>query len=115
MPLHDRQMKRIASRQSSLSEHDVLRSFEVLELDREDLIDDSQERIESRLNCVSPIDGDVSMENFLKCLGVRDQALFLGKTPSQDFLGITLVRMSRPDQVHRDIRIDEDHREDGSR
>jgi len=103
-------MKRIASRQTGLSQDDVLRPLEVAKLDRKNLIDDSQKRIESRLNRVSSADGDVAVENFLKCLRVRNQALLIGKTFFQDLPGLSLVRMSRPDQVHRDIRIDEDHR-----
>jgi hypothetical protein len=115
MPFHDRQVKRIPSRQAQAPQHDALCPFEIGQLNREDLVGDSEDGIEGGLDRVAPADGDVPMEDLLKHFRIRDEPLRPGKTPFQHLLGILFVRVWRPDQVHRDVRIEEDHRGGESR
>ena len=115
MPFHDRQMKRVSSRQARISQDDSLRPFEIGQLDGEDLVGDSEDCIEGRLDRVAPADGDIPVENLLKHFRVRDEPFFERKTLFQQLLGVPLVRMRRPYQVHRDVRIEEDHRGGESR
>jgi hypothetical protein len=110
MTLHHRQMKRIPRGQARITQHDSLCPFEVGQLNREDLIDDSQECIEGRLDRVAAVDGDVPVKDLLERFDVRNETLSFGKAPFQDLLSITLVRVRRPHEVHRNVRIDEDHR-----
>jgi hypothetical protein len=61
------------------------------------------------LDRIAPVDGDVSMEDLLQDFGVRDEALILGDEPFEDLLRISLVGVRRPDEIHRNVRVEEDH------
>ena len=115
MPFHHRQMKRVSGRQTRIPEDDLLGPFEVCQFDGEDFIGDSKERVEGRLNRVAPINGDVPVQDLLERLDVRDETFSFGKTPFQDLLSVPLVRVRSPHEVHRNIRIEEDHRGGESR
>ena len=115
MPLHHRQMKRVSGRQTRVPEDDFLGSFEVGQFGGEDFVGDAQERVEGGLDRVTPIDGDIPVQDLLECLDVRNKTLSFGKTPFQDLLSVPLVRVRRPHEVHRDVRIEEDHRDGESR
>ncbi len=115
MPIHDRQMKRVSGRQTRVPKDDLLGPFEVDQLGGEDFVGNAQERVEGRLDRVAPIDGDVPVQNLLERLYVRDETLSFGKTPFQDLLSVPLVRVKRPHKVHRNVRIEEDHRGGESR
>ena len=52
------------------------------------------------------------MKDFLQDLDVRYEAASFGDEPFDDALCIHLAGMRRPDEVHRDVRIDEDHSPD---
>ena len=49
------------------------------------------------------------MENFLKYLRAGHEALIPRDASLKKTLGVSLVRVRCPDQIHRDIRVDEDH------
>ena len=64
---------------------------------------------ESGLNGVETADGRVTMKDFLEHLAIADQ-LFLARDEGGDgLLCCDLIRMGRSNQIHRHIRIDEDH------
>ena len=109
MPFHDRQMKRVSRRQTRIPQDDSLRPFKIGQLDRKDFVGDSENRVEGGLDRVAPADGDIPVENLLEHFRVRDEPLFQGNEFLQKLLGVPFVRMRRPDQIHRDVRIEEDH------
>ena len=55
------------------------------------------------------VDGGVTVQDFLQNFGVGYQALALADQLFQQSLGIALVGMGRSDQVHRNIRVDQNH------
>jgi hypothetical protein len=110
MTLHHRQVKCIPRRQAQGSEHDSFCPFDIGRLDGEDLIDYSEKSIEGRLDRVAPFDGDVPMQDLLKRFDVCHEPLTLRNATFQDVLGVPLVRVRCPHEVHGDVRIDENHR-----
>jgi hypothetical protein len=98
-----------------MSEHDSFRSLEVGQLHGEDLVGDSQERVEGGLDRVTPPDGDVTVEDLLEGLDVGNEAFSFGEASFQYLLRVPLVGVGRPHQVHRDVRIEKNHRGGESR
>lgn len=75
VPLHDCGVHRVPCRESGNAHHQRLGLFHVGPLDRIDLVDDSQERVEGRLDGIGPADGMVAVEDFLEDFRVGDQAI----------------------------------------
>lgn len=107
--LHDRKMKCITSRYRGGPQYDVLGALQVPIGNREDLVDNTLESVVGRLNGIASLDGNVAMEDFLKYLRARHEALIPCDASLEQTLGVGLMRVRCPDQVHRDIRVDKDH------
>jgi hypothetical protein len=103
-------MKGIPRRETCGREQNRLRTFDAEKIDGKHLVDDSQKRLERRLDRVETLDGRIAMKELLEYLGVSHQTLTLGSEPFEKSLCVGLVRMGRSDEVHGHIRIDEDHR-----
>jgi hypothetical protein len=115
LTLHDGQVKSIASRQPRVSLDDPLGTLDVGKLHGEDFVGNPQKRVEGGLNRVAPVDGDVAVKNLLEHLDVGDEALSLREEPLQHLLCVPLVGVRCPHQVHRNVRVEEDHRDGASR
>ena len=115
LTLHDGEVQRVARGQSRVAQDDALGALDVGELDREDPLDDAEQRIESGLNGVAAADRDVTVQDLLQHLDVRDEPLSLAQGSLEKLLRVPLVRVRRADQVHRDIGVEEDHRGVASR
>ena len=115
LALHNGQVQRVPGGQTRVAQHDSLGPLDVGKLHSENFIDDTQERIEGGLNRVAPVDGNVTVENLLEHLDVCDEALRVREQLFQSQLRIPLVGMLRPHQVHRDVRVEEDHCDGASR
>ena len=74
-----------------------------------DFIDDFEDYPEDRRDCFAAVDRRITMQDFLKDLGVRHQPFAVGNEAFEQYLRIALLRMRRSDQVHRHIRIDKNH------
>jgi hypothetical protein len=115
LALHHGQVQRVPGGQARVAEHDALGALDVGELHSEDLVDDSQERVEGGLDSVPPVDGDVAVEDLLEHLDVRDEALCVREELLQRQQCVPFMGVLRPHQIHRDIRVQEDHRDGASR
>ncbi len=115
LAVHHGQVKRVSGGQPRFSQHDSLGALDVGQLDRKDLVHDLQKRVEGGLDRVTPIDRDVAVKDLLKHLDVRDEALCFGETPLEHLLRVPLVGVRRAHEVHRDVRVEEDHRDGESR
>ena len=62
-----------------------------------------------RLDGIAAVDRHVPMQNFLEHFRVRHQSLAIGDGVLEDSLGIDFPSVRAADEVHRDVRIDEDH------
>lgn len=109
VPLHDRRVERIASGEPGRSEQDVTCPLKVQKVDREDLVDNPQKNVESRLDRLAATDRVIPIENFLKYFSVCNQPFPRFDRPFDHLLRPELVRVIGPDEVHRNVGVDEDH------
>jgi hypothetical protein len=114
-PLHDGQVQRIPGGEPRVAEHDALGAVGIGELDGEDLVGDAQERIEGGLDRVAPVDGDIAVEDLLEHLGARDEGLLPSQGALEHLLRIPFVGVLGAHQVHRDVRVEKNHRAEPSR
>ncbi len=70
-------MHGITSLQSWMSQDNVLGPFCHGPVNGENLLDNSQQGIESRLDSVTPLNGRVSVQDLLQDFGIRDERLAL--------------------------------------
>ena len=110
MSLHDRNVDGIPCGHMRTSKEDFPGPVRILRLDCEDLVDDTLERLEGRLDGVLPADGGISVQDFLENLCVCDQTAPIGDRLFQQSFRIDFVLMLTADQIHRDVRVDEDQR-----
>jgi hypothetical protein len=103
MRVHDRQVQRVAGRQANGSEHNGLGSLDDCAINRKDLIDDTEQGVERRLDRVTAVDGDVAMQNLLEDLRVRHETLASRDRLFQESLCVGLVGVRRPHEIHRNV------------
>ena len=109
LAFHDCDVKGIAGRQPAIPEDDRLGAIDSAEIDREHLVDNTEEGIERRLDGIAAVNRHVPMQNFLEHFRVCHQSLAIGDGVLEESLGIPLPSVRAADEIHRDIRIDEDH------
>ena len=100
---HDSEVHRISRRKMPIPQYNLFRTLCIGLTNRKYLIDDSEQSVERGLDCIAAIDGDVPVQDLLKYLGIGNQALALADQLFQQLLRVAFVRMSWPDEVHRDI------------
>src|SRR5258706_2487854 len=76
------------------------------------LVDDVKQGIECGLDRLSAADSGVAVQNLLKHLCTGHQPLTTADELLDQALRVSLTRMRRSDQIHRNIRINEDHESD---
>jgi len=102
-------MKGIARRQLAIAQHDFLRSFCRGLINRKHLVDHAKQSVKRRLDGIAPVNGDVAVQDLLKHLGIRNEALPVSHQSLQQSLGVSFVGMRRADEVHRDVGIHKNH------
>ncbi|HVK87865.1 MAG TPA: hypothetical protein VM513_27285 [Kofleriaceae bacterium] len=107
--LHDRDVERVSRGQPDAAMQDLLGALNVTGRDCKDLVDDAEQSIERGLDRVLPLDRHIPMKNLLQYLGVGDETLTIRDRALDQALRVDLVRMRSSDEVHREVRIDEDH------
>jgi hypothetical protein len=101
--LHHGNVDRISRRQPFLTQHDVLGSFHCRLIDPKYFIDNSQQGIKCRLNCIRTLDRNITVKDFLQHFRVGHQALVVAHQFLQPTTGIGLMRMGGTDQVHGNV------------
>ncbi len=89
-------MECVAGRQAFGSGHDFLGALNIRCLYRKDLVIDSRQRIEGRLNGVASLDGHVAVENLLQYFGIGHQTHGVDDVTFQDALCVGLVEVGSP-------------------
>src|SRR5206468_9088737 len=89
---------------------EVAGAFNVRALDGVNSFDDRQQYFKCGSNVLAPINGGIPVKDLLKNLRVRDQRSFFGHKSFEKPAGIGFMRMRSADQIHRNVRVDEDHR-----
>ena len=108
MAFHDGNMNGVSGREQGRTLSDLARPKDVPLFDCKDFIDHIQDHPKCRLDSVSSLNSRVSMQDFLQDHGICYEAFASGDQTLQQDLGIGFVRMGSSDQVHRNIRVDED-------
>jgi hypothetical protein len=98
-----RRISRDGAKQNVFGVHDVGLG------NRKDLVDDAQQGFECRLDRVPAVDRDVSMHDLLKDFRIRDQAVAGCDVAFEHPLRIDLMWVRGADQVHRYVRVDQNH------
>ena len=110
MLFHNGQVESVTRVETSIPKDNFFGTLSGGFIDVKHFIYDAEKSVERRLNGIPAIDRHVAMENFLQDLGVSDQALAVIDQFFHQPLSIALMRVRRTHQVHRDIRIHENHR-----
>jgi hypothetical protein len=92
-----------------MSDDDIPSAFDGLEIHSEDLVDDLEQHLETRLDRIASIDGDIAVKNLLQDLGIGDEPSFFGDGTFEKTTSVDLVRMLPAYQVHRDVGVHQDH------
>jgi len=92
-----------------MAENDSLCAFDDGVIDWQHFINNSKQSIERRLNRVTTFDRHIAMQNFLEHLSIRHEPLAFTQEFLKQPLCVRLMRMGRTDEIHRDIRVDENH------
>ena len=73
------------------------------------LVDDTEQGVEGGLNRRSTVDGRIAVQNLLQDLDVGDKPFAPRNQSLEGTLRIDLVPVGSADEVHRHVRVDEDH------
>ena len=109
MVFHDGEMNRISRRDPAMPEDNLLGTFRDGPVNRQHLIDNAKQSVKGRLDGVAAVDRDVTVQDFLEHLRVSNQPLAITDQLLQQVLSVALVSMSRTDEVHRNVRVHQDH------
>ena len=101
--LHDGEVYCVPSGEVDGSEDDLTGALHVGRGDGEHFIDNTEQRIERRLNRVSPLNGDVSMEDLLQDLRVCYEPPSVEHAALEELLRVRLVGVRSTHEVHRDV------------
>src|SRR5439155_400365 len=72
-------------------------------------IDKTQRETQSVRDSFAAAHGRIAMHDFLQHFGVSDQTILRSQRPLDQHLSFGFMRMCSPDQIHRDVGIDEGH------
>jgi len=84
-------------------------AIDIGSFDRVDDVDEREQRVEGGVDVLRTADRRVSMEDLLEDLYVRDKPLPAGNRELNEMFRRGTVRVLASDEVHRDVRVDEDH------
>lgn len=106
---HDCKMDGVSRRQVGMTNHDFPCNLDSVDINGQYLVNDFEQDLKTRLNCIATIDRDVAVENLLQDLRIGHEPPSLGDSPFEQSPGVHLMRVLASDQVHRDIRVNQDH------
>ena len=107
MLLHRRQMHGITRGHLPAPHHNLFRALGGDPVHGQYLIGDAQQNIECGLDGIAPVYGHIAMQDLLQYLGICDKALPVADQVFEQALCVGLVRMGSPNEVHGDIRVDQ--------
>ena len=93
MLFHDGYVHCIARRQLPIPQDNLFRTLCDGPINSQHLIHDTDQSVERGLDCVTAVDSDVAVQDFLKNLGVRNQALALADHLFEQSSRVALVGM----------------------
>lgn len=109
MMFHDGEMHGIPCRQLPMPQDNLFRTFGDGPIHGQHLIDDAEQGVKRRLDCVAAVDGNVAVQDLLKHFGIRNEALPVADQFLEQALRVALMRMRRTNEIHRDVGVDQNH------
>ena len=91
-------------------DREVMRADHGLPCDREHVVHHGEQGVIGGLHGVASVDGDVPVQDLLEYLRVGHQPLTASYALIEQHARADFVRVGLADEVHRDVRIDEDQR-----
>lgn len=107
--LHYCQMHRITCGESVVGEYNLLRPLHRGSIHGQDVVNAIQQSVERWLDVLTTVNREVAMQDFLQYLCVCDESLPLTHELFDSALRVNLKRTRRPDQIHRDIGVNQNH------
>lgn len=107
--LHDRDVDGVARRQPRSRPEEAASSLDIRPLNRVDNVDHADYGCEGMINCLGPSDACVPVQDLLENLRIRTQRFASSNQLFERSSRRLLVRVRHPDEIHRDVRVDEDH------
>ena len=83
--------------------NNLFRKFRRGPINRQHLIGDAEQSVKGGLDGISPVYGDIPVQDLLQDFGIRNQALSFADEIFEQPLRVGLVRMGRANQIHWDI------------
>ncbi len=108
MAFHDSDVNRVARRHGNLVLHDISSSQHIPLFDGENFVHDVPNYLECGLDRLSLSNRRIPVQNLLKHLCIGDQMLPGKDNVLQKQFGVAFVRVGRPNEVHWDVRVNED-------
>ena len=109
MVFHDGQTHSITRRHMSMTHDNFLCALCCGQINGQHLVGNTEQSVERRLDGVPTIDSDVAVQHLFEDLGIRNQALSIANQLFEQSLRIGLVRMRPANQIHWNVRIDQNH------
>jgi hypothetical protein len=109
MMFHDSEMDGVTSRKLPVPENNLFRALGNSPINCQHLIDNSEEGIECWLDGIATVNCNISMQDLLKHFGICNQALAVAHQLLEPTLRVALVGMRRAHEIHRNVRVDENH------
>jgi hypothetical protein len=109
MVVHDGEMHGITCRQLPIPQDHLFRTLCDGPIHSQHLIHDAEQSVERWLDCVAAVNSNVAVQDLLENLGVRNQALALADYLFEQSSRIALVGMRSANQIHGNIRVDQNH------
>lgn len=109
MLFHDRQMHSVTRRHLSMAHENLLCALYYSQINGQHLVGNPEQSVERRLDGVPTIDSDVAVQYLLQDLGISNQALPIANQLFEQSLRVGLVRMRCANQIHWNVRIDQNH------
>ena len=107
MLLHRGQMHCITRGHLPAPHHNLFRALGCGPVHGRHLIGDAKQSIECGLDGIAPVYCHIAIQNLLQYLGICDQALPAAEQVFEQSLCVGLVRMGSPNEVHGDVRVDQ--------
>ena len=109
MVFHDGKMDGIPGRKMLISQDNLFCTFYDVPVYTQHLVHDTKQSVKRRLDGVAAVYGHVAVQDLLKNFGIREQGRPLTHCFFEQSSRVALARMGSADQIHRNIRVDQNH------
>jgi hypothetical protein len=106
--LHHSYVQGVTGRETGAGEHEILGEENIGLVHRKHSIDRCRQDVKGWLDPLAEIGRAVAVKDLVKDLGARRQSAPLDKHSFDCALGVDLMWMLAADEIHRNVRVEED-------